>query len=240
MINVRNMLLAACSAALLFTACNKDKEEDPVSGVYTSSNIMMYDSVKLYTKSGVITDTMIIRDALSRRWKDVKFVLKAGTDSVVTKLTVSIDPSGDNNYLISGTAKRALELVDNNDHLSLMLSKDSLSRETGYPLNEDAEKRSAFVDGFRKYRGAWGRYSFDTLNNLPQRSRRVYTVIEKNADQVLFPYMAYLLTRDYPSGGKYMAQNSPINNHFNEEALKGLEDYDTLIVQTSRLKLIRQ
>jgi hypothetical protein len=238
--SVRNMMYAACSAALFFTACSKEKNENPVSGLYVSANLVMYDSVKLYTKSGIITDTTIIHGALERRWKNVTFNLRAGKDSVKKDMTVNIDPEGGDNYIDFKTYKRAYEIAGNGNGLTLLLTKDSLTETSvggPFPVKNVFDCSTAY-DLIRKYQASFS-YRNEGTNTYYRTARR-YAILEESAGYLTYPGISYLYTRHSNGSSVCIASFQDINNQFNEVIPAILENEDTLIIQINRLQLIKR
>ena len=239
--SVRSIMYAACSVALFFTACSKEKNENPVSGLYVSANFVVYDSVKLYTKSGVITDTTIIHGALERRWDNVKFNLKAGTDSVKKNRTVNIDPEGGNSYFDYQTYKRAYDIVSSSNGLMVLLSKDSVTNMgVGAPFTPpgnvlDCGSSSVLITQYRNSYKYWSA-GVDSF----YRSGKRYAILEEAAGYLTYPNITYLYTRHSNGRSVCIASTQEINNKFNEGVLSMLENEDTLIVQLSKLRLIKQ
>jgi len=241
MLSVRTLMLAACSAAMLFSACNKnDDQDEPASGVYVSANVITYDSLKMYTRAGVITDTTILHEFISRGWKSVEFNLKGGTDAFKMTLKVNLDPTGKNNYINFGAYQWDYEIVSNDTKMVLMLSKDSVYKATtGTILEGDGKALNDFVDQLSKYRSPWGGYQLDTNNRIFHR-RKLYAIVEKTGSELTYPLMTYVYSRYAGINYRASATYPLFNNYFNTDVLPQLGDRDTLLVQQSRLKLIKQ
>ncbi|MCF6405990.1 hypothetical protein L3C95_24025 [Chitinophaga filiformis] len=240
--SVRTMMYAASSVALLFTACSKAKDENPISGLYVSANVVMYDSVKMYTKSGVITDTTMIRDALGRRWDNVTFNFKAGIDSVQKSMAkIKVDPEGGDNYLDFTAYKRGYDIVSFANGLLVMLTKDSLTETSeGIPYYPITDVLDCGSSGYliRKYQNSYG-FGSDGANTYYRRSKR-YAFLEESAGHVTYPCINYMFTQHSYGRSVCIAAGRDINNIFNEEFPAKLGYEDTLIVQISRTQMIKQ
>ncbi|SHN19919.1 hypothetical protein [Chitinophaga sp. CF418] len=239
--SVRTLMYAACSVALFFTACSKEKNENPLSGLYVSANVVVYDSVKLYTKSGVITDTTIIRGALERRWDNVKFNLKAGTDSIEKYRTVNIDPERDSTYFDYKTYTRAYDIISHSNGLMVLLSKDSVTNlSIGAPFSPPGTVLDCGSSGalITKYRNSYA-YGSAGVDSFYRKGKR-HAILEESAGYLTYPGITYLFTRHSNGRSVCIASSPDINNQFNEGVLAMLGNEDTLIVQISRLRLIKQ
>ncbi len=240
--SVRTVVYAACSVALFFTACGEKKSKNTISGLYVSANVVVYDAVKMYTKSGVITDTTIIHGVLERRRRDnVRFDLKAGTDSVRRYTGVNIDPDGDDTYLDFGIYKPGFDIISSNNGLLVLLSKDSSTFfNIGAPILPtgnvlDCRTSRALI---KKYRSSFT-YGKEGVDSFYSRGKG-YAIFEESDGYLTYPGITYLYTR-HSNGSLVCTASWPdINNQFNEGLPAMLENEDTLIVQISRLRLIKQ
>jgi len=240
MISVRNIMLTASATILLLTACGKDEEMDEVntaSGFYKSANVVINDPIKMYTQSGVITDTMIIHDLLLRKAESLLFYLQPGTYPVKSGMTIYIDPYGENSYVSNWGFKELYSIVSEDNKITVMLSHDTLERQYAPYLTSDL---SSLVNNAFQYQAPWG-FGEDWTLIYPSkyRARKKHIIIEKGDHYITYPLISYYIERRYGSD-VYSEHASSIHNYFNESMLGQLGNTDTLIVWTSRLKLVKQ
>ncbi|UPK67003.1 hypothetical protein [Chitinophaga filiformis] len=201
----------------------------------------MYDSVKLYTKSGVITDTTIIHGALERRWDNVTFHLKAGLDSVEKYRTVNVDPEGGNSYFDYKTYTRAYDIISYSNGLIVLLSKDSVTNEgLGRPWGPVPDVLNCGSSGtlITKYVNSYLYWS-DGMNTYYRKGKR-HAILEESAGYLTYPGITYMFTQHSNGRSVCIASSQDINNQFNEAVLAQLGNEDTLIVQVGRLRLVKQ
>jgi len=242
---MKNILTLLLSATACLVSCKKNNSETPddvYPSVFSARHRKITSYVKVYTKSGELTDQKILSKYLEKDYEDFfresPGLMKAEPDTIIylsaDSLKIVLDGhSSLSNIGPSNTIKpsQIFKIRKDGDYLFYSDSKylPLLSSVADSVINKGVER-------FFKHKPF--KLEQPPIFGMPYGSVYYYPYVAfKSGDELKFPFISLKLSQSRTVSG-FISKSEvgiTINNEFNESMLGTLQVGDTLAVQTSEL-----
>lgn len=223
------------SLALLLISCSKESDDD--SGTYISQ-VFEIGKIRLFTKSGEITDPIKIKNFINARdFAGGHFI--TNPDSVINvqnlyKLVML--PTNEAKFI---TFRDSVSYnVINRNNIVYLESKDTTTQLIIDDSDINMSKMFKYSPIYSEEASFFTSWPYPGYYFATKIKRCIYFI--PLHDAIIYPLLNYLYFRAYEDGVSWKAMASQnINNVFNRDSIQILGKTDTIAVQENKLKLVK-
>ena len=228
---MKKLLTLFCIIFLLIS-CKEEIEDN--SGTYISNNIEIGD-IKLYSKSGEIKDSKTINNFIKAH-DGIHYFIQNPDSAIDIK----------NRYKIVILPINQAKLINSGDttNYSIISKNQVLYLETKDTMQYGNQATTLFYQKMLMYNPIYSEI-FDVpsppyeFNSITKFKPCIYIILSENV--ITYPLLTYHYFQSYQDGASYSSlTRRNINNIFNEESTKLLNETDTIAIQQNYLKLSKE